>query len=150
MDNERVREFCLALPHAAETLNWGNCLVYWAGDRDLGGKMFAITNADGGTPVLSFHCGVERFHELQETEGIIPAPHLFRAHWVALESWDVLPSRRIEEELRLAHALILEKLPKKTKTVLALPKKEQAEILREKRRQLKATGKEHSSEAFGR
>ncbi len=32
MDNERIREICLALPHAAETLNWGHHLVYWVGD----------------------------------------------------------------------------------------------------------------------
>ena len=47
MDNERIREICLALPHARETLNWGHHLVYWAGDRDIGGKMFAMTDALG-------------------------------------------------------------------------------------------------------
>ena len=72
MDNERIREICLALPHAAETLNWGHHLVYWAGDRDIGGKMFAMTDLDGtGTGVLWFHCGAERFHELLEREGIL-------------------------------------------------------------------------------
>ena len=53
MDNERIREICLKLPHAKETLNWGHHLVYWAGDRDIGGKMFAMTDLDGtGTGVL--------------------------------------------------------------------------------------------------
>ena len=37
MDNERIREICLALPHARETLNWGQVLVYWVGDREIGG-----------------------------------------------------------------------------------------------------------------
>lgn len=61
MDNERIREICMALPHVAETLNWGHHLVYWAGDRDIGGKMFAMTDLDGsGVGVLSFHCGAER------------------------------------------------------------------------------------------
>src|SRR5690348_3109204 len=80
MDNERIRAICMALPHVAETVNWGHHLVYWAGDRDLGGKMFAMTDLspqrrrpvagdpedlDGtGTGVLWFHCGAERFHEL--------------------------------------------------------------------------------------
>ena len=69
MDNERIREICLALPHARETLNWGHHLVYWAGDRDIGGKMFAMTDLDGtGTGVLWFHCGAERFHELLERD----------------------------------------------------------------------------------
>ena len=34
MDNERIREICMALPHVKETVNWGHHLVYWAGDRD--------------------------------------------------------------------------------------------------------------------
>jgi predicted DNA-binding protein (MmcQ/YjbR family) len=132
MDNERIRQICLALPHAAETLNWGSVLVYWAGDREIGGKMFALTNADGmETPVLSFHCGAERYHELLEIEGIRPAPHLARAHWVALERWDTLRPRQIEEELARAHALIYEKLPKRVKAVLALPEKERAKLIRE-------------------
>lgn len=131
MDNERIREICLALPHAAETLNWGHILVYWVGDRALGGKMFALTNADGvGSPVLSFHCGAERFHELLERDGICPAPHLARARWVALERWDALRPREIEEELARAHALIYEKLPKRAKAALALPEKERAKLIR--------------------
>jgi predicted DNA-binding protein (MmcQ/YjbR family) len=138
MDNERIREICLALPHAAETLNWEQVLVYWVGEREIGGKMFALTNADGmGDVVLSFHCGAERFDELLENEGIIPAPHLARAYWVALERWDALKPREIEEELARAHALIYAKLPKRTKAALALPEKERARLIR-KRKKLQA------------
>lgn len=142
MDNERIREICLALPHAAETLNWGHILVYWVGDRALGGKMFALTNADGvGSPVLSFHCGAERFHELLERDGICPAPHLARARWVALKRWDALRPREIEEELARAHALIYEKLPKRAKAALALPEKERAKLIRESKKILAAQGR---------
>jgi hypothetical protein len=45
MDNERIRDICLSLPHVAETLNWGHHLVYWAGDREIGGKMFVPLRA---------------------------------------------------------------------------------------------------------
>jgi len=137
MDNERIRELCLAFPHVVETLNWGHVLVYWVGEREIGGKMFALTNADGmETPVLSFHCGAERYHELLENEGIYPAPHLARAHWVAMERWDALRPREVEEELRRAHALIYEKLPKRTKSILALPEKERAKAIRERKKLL--------------
>ena len=139
MDNERIRELCLALPHAVETVNWGHHLVYWVGDRDIGGKMFAMTDLDGvGTGVLWFHAGPERFHQLLETEGIIPAPYMARAFWVTVMGWDVLRSREIEEELRRAHGLIYDKLPKRTKTVLALPEKERAKVIRERKKVLKA------------
>ena len=137
MDNERIRTICLGLPHAAETLNWGHHLVYWVGDRDIGGKMFAMTDVDGtGIGVLWFHCGAERFYELLEREGIFAAPHLARAHWVAVERWDVLRAREIEEELGRAHALIYERLPKRTKAVLALPEKERAKVIRERKKVL--------------
>jgi predicted DNA-binding protein (MmcQ/YjbR family) len=142
MDNERVREICMALPHVAETVNWGHHLVYWVGDRDIGGKMFAMTDLDGsGIGVLWFHCGAERFHELLESEGICASPYLAKAFWVTLERWDVLRAREIEEELRRAHGLIFEKLPKRTKTVLAMPEKERAKLIRERKKTLAAREK---------
>ena len=137
MDNERIRAFCLALPHVTESVNWGHHLVYWVGDKAIGGKMFALTHLDdAGTGVLWFHCGGERFHELLEIEGIIPAPYMAKAYWVTLERWDALRSRQIEEELRLAHSLIYEKLPKRTKTILAMPEKERNKLIRERRKVL--------------
>ncbi len=120
MDNERIRAICMALPHVAETVSWGHHLVYWAGQRDAGGKMFAMTDLDGtGTGVLWFHCGAERFHELLEVEGIVPSPYLARAHWVTVERWSVLRPREYEDELRRAYTLVFERLPKKMKTMLA-------------------------------
>ena len=137
MDNERIRAICLALPNAVETINWGHHLVYWVGDRDIGGKMFAMTDLDGsGTGVLWFHCGSERFHELLEHQGIIASPYLAKAHWVTIERWDTLKPRQVEDELRLARDLIHEKLPKRTKTVLAMPEKERAKLIRERKKLL--------------
>jgi predicted DNA-binding protein (MmcQ/YjbR family) len=137
MDNERIRAICLALPHAKETLNWGHHLVYWVGDRDIGGKMFAMTDLDGsGTGVLWFHCGAMRFHELLEMDGIIASPYLAKARWVTVERWDALRPREIEEELRRAHELIFAKLPKRTRTILALPEKERAKVIRERKKAL--------------
>ncbi|HEV2487066.1 MAG TPA: MmcQ/YjbR family DNA-binding protein [Terracidiphilus sp.] len=144
MDNERIREICLSLPHVTETLNWGHHLVYWVGDREIGGKMFAMTDLDGtGSGVLWFHCGAGRFHELMETEGIYAAPHLAKAHWVAVERWETLRPREFEEELRRANALIYEKLPRRTKDVLAMPEKERAKMIRERKKMLavRARGK---------
>ena len=149
MDNERVREICMALPHAAETVNWGHHLVYWAGDRDIGGKMFAMTDLDGsGFGVLWFHCGAERFHELLEIDGVSASPYLAKANWVTLERWNVLRPREIEEELRRAHALIFEKLPKRTKTVLTMPEKERKKLIAE-RKKLLASRAEHDGKESG-
>lgn len=137
MDNERIRAFCMSLSHVAETVNWGHHLVYWVGDRDIGGKMFAMTDLDGsGVGVLSFHCGAERFHELLEVEGVRPTPYAARNFWVTMERWDALHPREIEEELRRAHALIFAKLPSRTIAVLALPEKECAKLIRQRKKLL--------------
>jgi predicted DNA-binding protein (MmcQ/YjbR family) len=142
MDNERIRTLCLALPHVTETVNWGHHLVYWVGNRDIGGKMFAMTDLDGtGTGVLWFHAGAERFHELLERDGIIPAPYMARAFWVTVEHWDVFRPREFEDELRRAHALIYEKLPNRTKAMLALPEKERTKAIRERKNMSKAREK---------
>jgi predicted DNA-binding protein (MmcQ/YjbR family) len=125
----------MAMPHVAETLNWGHHLVYFVGDREIGGKMFAMTDVDGtGFGVLWFHCGAERFHELLEREGISASPYLARAHWVTLERWDVLRPREIEEELKRAYELIYAKLPARTKKVLAMPEAERKKIIRERKK----------------
>ena len=137
MDNERVRALCLSLPHVVENIGWGHHLVFWVGDKAIGGKMFALIHLDdAGTGVVWFHCGAERFHELLEIEGIMPAPYMARAHWVTVERWDALRPRQLEEELRMACQLVYEKLPTRTKTVLAMPEKERNAILRERRKQV--------------
>jgi predicted DNA-binding protein (MmcQ/YjbR family) len=142
MGIEDIRDICMAMPHVCETMNWGHHLVYWAGDRDIGGKMFAMTDLDGtGSGVLWFHCGAERFHELLETEGIIASPYLAKAHWVTVERWDVLRPRQIAEELKLAYELIFAKLPPRTKKVLALPEKERLKVISERKKLLKAKQK---------
>ena len=137
MDNERIRAICMNMPHVSETLNWGHHLVYWVGDRDIGGKMFAMTDLDGsGFGVLWFHCGAERFHELLEADGISASPYLAKAHWVTMERWDALRPRDIEEELKRAHELIYAKLPPRTKKVLAMPEAERKKIIRERKKKL--------------
>ena len=120
-----------------EAVGWGHHLVFWVGDKAIGGKMFALIHLDNeGTGVVWFHCGAERYQELLETEGIIPAPYMAKAHWVTVERWDVLRARQWEDELRAAHALVYERLPKRVKTVLAMPEKERAKLIRERRKVL--------------
>jgi predicted DNA-binding protein (MmcQ/YjbR family) len=139
MDSERIRHLCLTLPHVVEAIKWKHYLAFWIGDRELGGKMFAMTDIDGArTGVFSFHCGPERYHELLEHEGICRAPYMFNHDWVALERWDAMRPREIEEEVCRAHALIYEKLPRRTKAALALPEKERAKLIRARKKLLAA------------
>jgi len=130
MDAERARAFLLTLPHVAETLQWGDNLVFWVGDKSIGGKMFALINLSSrglsadANGVISFAAGPERFLELVELEAFRPAPYLARAHWVATSDWTALRSAEWQAELRNAHAIVFAKLPKRTReTLLTAPSK---------------------------
>jgi len=126
-------------------VNWGHHLVFWVGDKAIGGKMFALIHLDDeGTGVVWLHAGPERFHELLEIEGVIPAPYMARAFWVTIMGWDVLRGRDLQEELRHSHALIYDKLTKRTKTILALPEKDRNRAIRDRRKVLAAKAKTQS------
>jgi predicted DNA-binding protein (MmcQ/YjbR family) len=139
MDAEQVREYLLQLPYVAETMQWGANLVFWVGDKAIGGKMFALLNLDDDQQgVLSFAAGPERYAELLEAEGVYPAPYLARAHWVAIRHWGVLRSSELEELLKSGHGLVYAKLPKKTRDVLAMPPAAQRKLLKERKKSLAA------------
>ena len=136
MDAERVREYLLRLPHAVETMQWGANLVFWVGDKAIGGKMFALLNLDDDQkPLFSFPAGPERYAELLETDGVIPAPYLARAYWVAIRHWGVFRSSELQEHLQFAHGLVYARLPKKTREVLAMPPAAQKKLLQERKKQ---------------
>ena len=113
MDIEWVREYCLSLPHTTERLQWGDALVL-----KVGGKMYAVASLEPHGTWLSFKCSSEKFHELIERQGIIPAPYLARAQWVALETEEALPRAELKQLLSEAHDLIFAKLPQKAKAAL--------------------------------
>lgn len=118
-----ARRMLLALPHACETLQWGDNLVFWVGDKALGGKMFALIDLSGDRPgrrglILSFAAGAQRSSELLELEGFHPAPYLARAHWVAAEGWQLLSPAAWRAEFAQAHAYVYGRLPAKVRAQL--------------------------------
>jgi predicted DNA-binding protein (MmcQ/YjbR family) len=111
MNIDRLREYCRAFSNVSENIQWGNDLVLKIGPKQ-GGKMFAVACLDASAPVrCSFKCTPEEFAELQERDGIIPAPYLARAHWVALERYDALGDAEFRRLLKQAYELVLEKMP---------------------------------------
>jgi predicted DNA-binding protein (MmcQ/YjbR family) len=143
MDAERARAFLLTLPHVLETQQWGDNLVFWVGDKAIGGKMFALLDLDGGLShgVAMYAAGPERFHEMLETDGLKPAPYFARIFWVAAERWSALRGGEWEEAFRAAHAMTLAKLPRRTREVLAMPERERSRIVAERRKLLAAKAK---------
>ena len=119
----------MSLPHATENVQWGADLCF-----KIGGKMFAVMCLEPSTNVLSFKCTPESFIELQEIEGIVPAPYMARAQWVSLQRWDALRDDVLRQLLRTAYELVIAKLTKKVQQELlagnaarsAQPKKKSA------------------------
>jgi predicted DNA-binding protein (MmcQ/YjbR family) len=116
---EWVRQFCLSLPHATEKVRWEHNLLFCISD-----KMFCVANLEPAvsTGRIAFKCTPEKFEELVEVEGLIPAPYMARNHWVSVRDMNALRRIEMEELIHNSYRLVLERLPKKTQAALAAAK----------------------------
>lgn len=110
MNLDQLRKLCLSFPGTTEQIQWGDDLLF-----KVGGKMFAVTRLEPAKVWLSLKADPENFAELTERPGIIPAPYLARAKWIALESPDAIPDAELAQLLRESYELVLAKLPGKIK-----------------------------------
>lgn len=116
MRHAAVEAFCLSLPAAVLSVQWGQERVY-----KVGGKMFAMLGPTTRKPHdLCFKTAETSFFILTHLPEIIPAPYLARAHWVMLDRLDALPAKDLKAYLRQAHALVAAKLPRKVRARLGL------------------------------
>jgi predicted DNA-binding protein (MmcQ/YjbR family) len=116
MRHAEIEKFCLALPAATLSVQWGGQRVY-----KIGGKMFAMLGPKEDKPhTLFFKAGETSFHILTQLRHIIPAPYLARAHWVYLERLDALKTKELKAYLERAHALVAAGLSKKKRTALGI------------------------------
>ena len=114
MNIDQLRKLCLGFPGATEQTVWEGDLTF-----KVANKMFAHTVLEVAPVWLSFKCSPENFAELTERAGVIPAPYLARAQWVALESRDALPLEELTGLLRQSYELVVAKLPRKTRELLS-------------------------------
>lgn len=114
MNIEQLREFCLSFPHATEDVKWGNDLCFCVGE-----KMFCVTGLEqSASQQVSFKCTPEKFAELVEREGIIPAPYVARYNWVAVQNSDALADDEFEDLITKSYLMVFEKLPPKVRKSL--------------------------------
>ena len=113
MSRDWIRAHCLSLPHSTEQMQWGDDLVF-----KIGGKMYAVMPLIPAPVKLSFKCTPEEFAQLVEQPGIIPAPYMARAQWVALENFDALPRAELKRLLSQSYELVIAKLTKKAQAEL--------------------------------
>jgi predicted DNA-binding protein (MmcQ/YjbR family) len=118
MHTDDLRTLCLSFPGVTEHEIWHGDLTF-----KVGNKMFAHTVLEVAPVWLSFKASDEKFAELVERQGVIPAPYLARAKWVALETRDAIPASELRDLLREAYDLVVAKLPKKTQAALVTNRK---------------------------
>jgi predicted DNA-binding protein (MmcQ/YjbR family) len=104
-----MQAFCNSLPDVRSDVKWGADLCY-----TIDTKMFAVFGISDGKPSnLAFKCDPERFLELTDQAGIIPAPYLARAHWVLVERPGALTDAQAKALIRRSYELIVSKLSKR-------------------------------------
>lgn len=113
MNFDQAKTLCRSFPGVTEDTKWDNDLVF-----SIGGKMFAVTNLGEATG-MSFKVEDERFLELTDRPGIIPAPYLARAKWVYVEDTSALNDEEAAQLLRRSYELVFAKLTKKQQRELA-------------------------------
>jgi predicted DNA-binding protein (MmcQ/YjbR family) len=118
MDIDRLRKLCLSFPGATEHVQWEDDLVF-----KVGGKMFAVTPLEPARLWLSLKADPQEFSDLTERPGIIPAPYLARAKWIAIESPQSLPQSEVAALLRKSYDLVVDKLSRKVRTTLTASKR---------------------------
>jgi len=113
MNIDQIRKLCLSFPGATEHVQWEDDLVF-----KVAGKMFAVTPLIPARVWLSLKADPEEFAELTERPGVIPAPYLARAKWVAIESSETLPPPEVASLLGKSYDLVVAKLPRATRESL--------------------------------
>ena len=110
----QLEALCGQWPGVTRDIKWGADLVL-----GVGGKMFAVTPSDGSEGGrLSFKVADERFLELTDQPGIIPAPYMARAHWISVIEPQRYSTGELELFVRDAYTLVRARLTKKLQAQL--------------------------------
>jgi predicted DNA-binding protein (MmcQ/YjbR family) len=108
MNIKAAKAVCRTFPGMTEDVKWGCDTVF-----SVGAKMFAASPVDDGAMRISFKVDDDRFLELTDRPGIVPAPYLARAKWVQVSADAKLSDAEMRALLRRAYELVFAKLTKK-------------------------------------
>lgn len=114
MDFEAAKVLCRSFAGCTEDIKWGADMVFSVGE-----KMFAVTGSATPAEGMSFKVDDDRFLELTDRPGIVPAPYLARAKWVYVKADAELSDEEAAAFLRRSYELVLAKLSKKLQREIA-------------------------------
>lgn len=110
-----VEQHALALPGVTADIKWGADLVFSVAE-----KMFCCLSIESDAlQRISVKVAPERFLELTDQTGIIPAPYLAKHHWVSLQPGCALKQAEVLALVSESYRLVRAKLPKKIQASLA-------------------------------
>ena len=90
-------------------IQWGSSLLF-----KVGGKIFVMYNLDESDDnKVSLKCSPEKFREMIEEEGVIPAPYLARNNWICLQKDNRLKISQIKSLIESSYNLVYNRLPKR-------------------------------------
>ncbi len=107
MDLSDIRDYCLAKTAVTEDIKWEHHLCF-----NVGGKMFLITSPDEVPVNASLKVDEDEFGRLCMREGVRPAPHLARYHWVRIDDLGRFSPKEWRHYLDESYRLVSSKLSK--------------------------------------
>ena len=109
MNIEELRNYCLSLTGAEETLPFGpDTLVY-----KIGGKMFAAMGLEWEEAAINLKCDPEYAIELRDRyPDIIPGYHMNKKHWNTVYTERGLEGELIMELIDHSFNLVIANLPR--------------------------------------
>jgi len=115
LDEQQLGAFCGGWPGVTRSIKWEVDLVY-----SVASKMFVVMCTIGpDRGKFSFKVDTERFLELTEQPGMMPAPYMARAFWVSVTEPERFARSELEAYVRRSYELVRANLPKKTQAALA-------------------------------
>ena len=114
MNATELETLCADWPGVASGVKWEDDLVF-----TVAGKMFAVFCLRGPhRERISFKVDRERFLELTDQPGIVPAAYMARAFWISIAEPDRFAHAKINEFVRHSYELVRAGLSKKQQAAL--------------------------------
>ena len=114
MNSAELEDLCAAWPGVASSIKWEDDLVF-----TVAGKMFVVLCLRGpDRERISFKVDPERFLELTDQPGMMPAHYMARAFWVTITEPERFSAQQMRAFVRHSYELVRAKLSKKMQTSL--------------------------------
>jgi predicted DNA-binding protein (MmcQ/YjbR family) len=109
MDAHELESLCGAWPGVTRSIKWEDDLVF-----SVAGKMFVVTALRGPHKHrISFKVEADRFLELTDQPGMMPAPYMARAFWISVTEPERFSRAQLEAFVRRSYELVRAGLSKK-------------------------------------